>query len=97
MYFFLVLDNIFITYFFIDYFTLPSFLSNTIKNDGNTAITTTILTIAPLAIKLHSEPIISIFEYAPTPNVAPKKHNPLTTIEPIDSFKASPTASFKYS
>ena len=38
---------------------------------------------------MHREPIISIFEYAPTPNVAPKKHKPLTTIELIDVPSAS--------
>lgn len=43
---------------------------------------------------MHREPIISIFEYAPTPNVAPKKHNPLTIIEPIDVPKAPSIASF---
>ncbi len=49
--------------------------------------------IAPLDIKVQSEPIISILEYAPTPNVAPKKHKPLTAIEPIDVPNASSTAS----
>ena len=69
-------------------------LSNIIKNAGNTVITTITLIIAPLDINVHKLPIISIFEYAPTPNVAPKKHNPLTIIEFIDVPKASDTACF---
>ena len=68
-------------------------LSNIIKNAGNTIITVTIEISAPLDINVHKEPIISIFEYAPTPNVAPKKHNPLTTIEEIDVDNASFIAS----
>ena len=68
-------------------------LSKIISNDGNTVITHTILTIAPLDIKVHSEPIISIFEYAPTPKVAPKKQSPLTAIELIEVPNASPIAS----
>lgn len=52
------------------------------------------LTIAPLDIRVHKEPIISIFEYSPTPNVAPKKHSPLITIEPMDVPNASLIASF---
>ncbi len=37
--------------------------------------------MAPLEINVHKLPTISISEYKPTPNVAAKKHNPLTTIE----------------
>ena len=59
-------------------------------------ITQTILIIAPLDINVHREPIISILEYTPTPNVAPKKHNPLTTIEPIELSSAFETASFLF-
>ena len=69
-------------------------LSNTSRNAGNTVTTVTILIIAPLDIRVHSELIISIFEYAPTPNVAPKKQSALTTIELIDVPSASDTASF---
>lgn len=68
-------------------------LSNIIKNAGNTIITVTIEISAPLDINVHKEPIISIFEYTPTPNVDPKKHNPLTTIEEIDVASASSIAS----
>ena len=71
---------------------LQIILSNTIKNAGKTVSTVTMLMIAPLAIKLHKEPIISIFEYIPTPNVAPKKHNALTIIDWIDVSKASSIA-----
>ena len=59
-------------------------LSHTNKKAGNTVITTTILMMAPLDIKLHKEPIISILEYIPTPKVAPKKHSPLVTMELIE-------------
>ena len=69
-------------------------LSNTIKNDGRINITAIILIIAPLDISVHKEPIISILEYTPTPNVAPKKHNPETTIELIDVPSAKSIASF---
>ena len=41
--------------------------------DGNTKMTTIILMIAPLAINIHNELIISIFEYNPTPIVAAKE------------------------
>ena len=56
-------------------------LSNTMNIDGNTKITTIILIIAPLAIRIHSELIMSIFEYSPTPIVAAKKLNALTMID----------------
>ena len=56
-------------------------LSNTINIDGKTKITTTILIKAPLAIKIHRELIISIFDKNPTPIVAAKKLNALTIID----------------
>ena len=37
-------------------------LSNTMNIDGNTKMTTIILMIAPLAINIHNELIISIFD-----------------------------------
>ena len=45
---------------------------------GSTKRTVNILMIAPLAIRLQSEPIISILEISPTPNVAAKKDSALT-------------------
>lgn len=68
--------------------TLSQNTSFSNKNAGKTVITTIILIIAPLDINVHKEPIISIFEYAPTPNVAPKKHKPLTIIDPIELASA---------
>ena len=68
-------------------------LSNIIKILGTINITTNILIIAPLAINLHKEPIISIVDTIPTPNVAPKKHIPLTTIELTEFSNALLTAS----
>lgn len=43
---------------------------------------------APLAIKLHKAPIISTFEYNPTPNVAEKNPNALTIIDGTDELIA---------
>ena len=53
--------------------------------DGNTKMTTIILMIAPLAINIHNELIISIFEYNPTPIVAAKKLSALTMIDCADA------------
>ena len=50
--------------------------------------------IAPLAIKLHNELIISMLEYIPTPNVAAKKLKALTITDCIDSVRAFVIASF---
>ena len=47
--------------------------SNTMNMLGRIKITTIILMIAPRAISIHNEPIISMLEYNPTPNVAAKK------------------------
>ena len=44
-------------------------------------ITLNILIIAPLAINVQSELIISILEYSPTPKVAAKKVRALTTMD----------------
>lgn len=41
---------------------LQIILSNNVRNAGNTAITHTTLTIAPLDIRVHKDPIISILE-----------------------------------
>ena len=78
----------FFVMFFIFGFSFLSFivvfiinLSNINNTDGNINITKAILIKAPLDIRVHNEPIISNFEYTPTPNVAPKKHNPLTMID----------------
>ena len=75
---------------------LQIILSKTYKNAGNIITTVNILIIAPLAIKVHNEPIISNLEYAPTPNVAPKKQSPLTNIELIDVPSANSIASFLF-
>lgn len=69
-------------------------LSNIINNDGKTNITTIILMIAPLAIKLHNELIISILEYIPTPNVAAKKLKCTNYNDCMDSVSAFVMASF---
>ena len=60
---------LFILYHPFFYFTfdipkvvLHTILSNNIRNAGNNVITTHVLTIAPLAINEHSDPIISICE-----------------------------------
>ena len=83
-------EAIFLIFFFIFIFlsfllnpsvVLQINLSNIIRSDGTTVITTIILIIAPLEISVQSDPIISILETTPTPIVAAKKHNPLTTIE----------------
>ena len=60
-------------------------LSNTINIDGRINTTTTILITAPLAIRIHRELIISIFEYKPTPTVAAKKLNALTMMDCADA------------
>ena len=44
-------------------------LSKIIKDAGRIHITQNILINAPLDINIHNELIMSIFEYAPTPNV----------------------------
>ena len=48
-------------------------LSKIINMDGRMKITTNILRIAPRAIRIHRELIISILEYMPKPKVAAKK------------------------
>ena len=68
-------------------------LSNAMNMDGRTKITTSILISAPLAIKLHKELIISMFEYRPTPKVAAKNPKALTKTDWMDLDKASVTAS----
>lgn len=55
--------------------------SNTMNMLGRIKITTIILMIAPRAISIHNEPIISMLEYNPTPNVAAKKLSALTMID----------------
>ena len=69
-------------------------LSNTMNIDGNTKMTTIILMIAPLAINIHNELIISIFEYNPTPIVAAKKLSALTMIDCADARCAVVIASY---
>ena len=67
---------------------------NTMNIDGSTKITTIILLIPPLAIRIHSELIISIFEYNPTPTVAAKKLSALTMIDCADARCAVVIASY---
>ena len=69
-------------------------LSNVTRNDGNITATTIILTIAPLDISEHKEPIISTLEYTPTPKVAAKKPSALTITYGIDVESAIEMASF---
>ena len=66
MYFFLVLDNIFITYFFIDYFTLPTYYVFFIyllyqEYDSNIAII--IMNIANIFLNIFTSIFVAI--YAP--------------------------------
>ena len=56
-------------------------LSKIIKDAGRIHITQNILINAPLDINIHNELIMSIFEYAPTPNVAPKNVHALMIID----------------
>ena len=51
---------------------------------GKIKITVNILITAPLAIRLHKDPMISTSEYKPTPNVAAKKPTALTMMEGMD-------------
>ena len=68
--------------------------SNTIKKDGRTSITTNILMIAPLAINMQRDEIISILASIPTPNVAAKNPSAETMIEGIDVASAVVTLVF---
>ena len=72
----------------VAYYSVPQNKSNReifiMNADGSMNITTSRLTMAPLAISVHSELIISMSEYMPTPNVAAKKLSALTTTEGID-------------
>ena len=71
--------NFFILFPFI--LVLFIMLSNISRIDGKIVKTNNILIRAPLLIKLHIEPIISILEYIPTPKVAAKKQAALTRTE----------------
>ena len=59
-------------------------------------ITTHMLINAPLASNVQIELIISILEYAATPNVAAKKLRPLLTIDGMLIRCAMETASFLF-
>ena len=61
---------------------------------GSTSITVNILMIAPLAIRLQREPIISILEISPTPNVAAKNESALTITDFMLVERAMSVASF---
>ena len=61
--------------------------------DGKIKITLNILTIAPLAINVQSELIISMLEYKPTPKVAAKNVKALTTMDFALVWQAIATAS----
>ena len=92
---FLVLFFIFIFPFFLKpIVVLVINLSNTINSDGTIVITTIILIIAPLEIRVHNDPIISIFDTKDTPIVAAKKHIPLTNIDETELSSAPLTACF---
>ena len=69
-------------------------LSKIINMDGRMKITTNILMIAPRAIRIHRELIISILEYMPTPKVAAKKLSALTMIDWMELRSAVAIASF---
>ena len=61
---------------------------------GSTRTTVNILMIAPLAIRLQSEPIISMLEISPTPKVAAKKLSALTITDFMLVERAMRVASF---
>lgn len=61
---------------------------------GKIKITTHMLMRAPLAIKMHSELIISILEYMPTPKVAAKKLRALTNTDCTEAESAMVTDAF---
>lgn len=69
-------------------------LSNTVSIAGRMQITTTVLITAPLAKSVVIELIMSMLEYAQTPNVAAKKLIPLMIIDLIEVLCAIATASF---
>jgi hypothetical protein len=62
--------------------------SNSIKAAGNIKITQSILIIAPLAINIHIELMMSISEYTATPKVAANSPIALTTIDGIEAARA---------
>jgi hypothetical protein len=63
-------------------------LSKSISRAGRTKITDNILIIAPRAISIHIELIISISEYTATPNVAANRPIPDTMIDGTDAARA---------
>ena len=63
-------------------------LSQSSKSAGSIKITINILTIAPRAISLHIELIMSISLYMATPNVAANNPIPETIIEGIEAASA---------
>ena len=69
-------------------------LSNNTNNDGSINITTNILMIAPRAMSIHNDEIISTLAIIPTPKVAAKNPRALTIIDGIDVPSAIDMASF---
>ena len=92
------------SFFCASFFATPAFIishellimigSNIQSIAGSMHITTIILIIAPLERRLHIALIISIAEYAVTPNVAAKKQKPLVSIDFIEVSCAILIASF---
>ena len=69
-------------------------LSNNTNNDGSINITTNILMIAPRAMSIHNDEIISTLAIIPTPKVAAKNPRALTITYGIDVPSAIDMASF---
>lgn len=63
-------------------------LSQSISHAGSITVTSIMLIIAPLAMSIHMELIISISEYTATPNVAANNPIPLTMMDGIDVERA---------
>ena len=68
--------------------------SNIIYMAGSTSSTTLMLINAPLAIRLHSDAIMSMLDISPTPKVAEKKLRALTMTDFMLVDRAILVASF---
>ena len=62
--------------------------------DGRTVMTTTMEISAPRASSMHSDEIMPISEYTPTPIVAAKNPSAEVTTDCTEVFSAIPIASF---
>ena len=64
-------------------------LSHSISIAGSINATISTLIIAPLAMSMHMELIMSISEYTATPKVAANRPQPLTIMEGRDTARAA--------